>query len=87
VIRNLSPLPVKNGVYLAHENCPETFSERNYDRPSMLGAFGMLPGDGVDKETMRRTLRETMQRWQWDKTWGWWTIHSENLSTDYTESA
>ena len=71
VIRNLSPLPVKNGVYLAHENCPQTFNERNYDHPSMLGAFGMLPGDGVDKETMRRTLRETMQRWQWDQTWGW----------------
>ena len=71
VVRNLSPLPVKNGVYLAHENCPETFSERNYDHPSMLGAFGVLPGDGVDKETMRRTLRETMNHWQWDKTWGW----------------
>ena len=71
VIRNLSPLPEKNGVYLAHENCPETFSERNYDHPSMLGALGVLPGDGVDKETMRRTLRETMSRWQWDKTWGW----------------
>jgi hypothetical protein len=71
VIRNLSPLPVKDGVYLAHENCPQTFTERNYDHPSMLGAFGVLPGDGVDKETMRRTLRETMQRWQWDKTWGW----------------
>lgn len=71
VLRNLSPLPVKNGVYLAHENCPETFTERNYDHPSMLGAFGVLPGDGVDKETMRRTLRETMSRWQWDKTWGW----------------
>jgi len=71
VLRNLSPLPAKNGVYLAHENCPETFSERNYDHPSMLGAFGVLPGDGVDKETMRRTLREAMRRWQWDKTWGW----------------
>ena len=71
LIRNLSPLPAKNGVYLAHENCPQTFSERNYDHPSMLGAFGVLPGDGVDKETMRRTLREAMQRWQWDKTWGW----------------
>jgi hypothetical protein len=71
VIHNLSPLPAKNGVYLAHENCPETFTERNYDHPSMLGAFGVLPGDGVDREIMRRTLRETMQHWQWDKTWGW----------------
>jgi hypothetical protein len=71
VVRNLSPLPVKDGVYLAHENCPVTFNERNYDHPSMLGALGVLPGDGVDRETMRRTLREVMQRWQWDKTWGW----------------
>ena len=71
VLRKLSALPAKNGVYLAHENCPETFSKRNYDHPSMLGAFGVLPGDGVDKETMRRTLHETIRRWQWDKTWGW----------------
>lgn len=71
VIRNLSPLPMKNGVYLAHENCPQTFTERNHDHPSMLGALGVLPGDGVDRETMRRTLHETMKSWQWDKTWGW----------------
>jgi hypothetical protein len=71
VLRKLSALPAKNGVYLAHENCPETFSKRNYDHPSMLGAFGVLPGDGVDKETMRRTLHEAIRRWQWDKTWGW----------------
>ena len=70
-MRKLSALPAKNGVYLAHENCPETFSKRNYDHPSMLGAFGVLPGDGVDKETMRRTLHEAIGRWQWDKTWGW----------------
>src|SRR5204862_6826395 len=27
VISKLSPLPVKDGVYLAHENCPQTFTE------------------------------------------------------------
>jgi protein-glucosylgalactosylhydroxylysine glucosidase len=71
VINQLSPLPVKDGVYLAHENCPQTFTERNIDHPSMLGALGVLPGDGVDRETMRRTLHLTMKEWQWDKTWGW----------------
>ena len=60
VLHNLSPLPVRNGVYLAHENCPQTFSERNYDHPSMLGALGFLPGAGVDMETMRRTLRSQL---------------------------
>ena len=71
IIQQLSVLPAANGVYLAHENCPQTFSERNYDHPSMLGALGFLPGDGVDRETMRRTLRMAIEQWQWDKTWGW----------------
>jgi hypothetical protein len=71
VLRQLSALPIRNGVYLAHENCPQTFTERNHDHPSMLGALGVLPGHGVDRETMRRTLRRVMKDWQWDKTWGW----------------
>ncbi len=71
VVALLSALPTRDGVYLAHENCPRTFSERNYDHPSMLGALGMLPGAGVDRETMRRTLQKVMTDWQWDKTWGW----------------
>src|SRR6185436_1965055 len=49
----------------------ETYSERNTDHPSMLGALGVLAGDGVNRETMRRTLKRVMRDWQWDKTWGW----------------
>ncbi|PWT87279.1 MAG: glycoside hydrolase family 65 [Blastocatellia bacterium] len=71
VISKLSPLPVRDGVYLAHENCPQTFTERNRDHPSMLGAMSFLPGDGVDVETMRRTLNKTLKEWRWDETWGW----------------
>lgn len=71
VIAKLSPLPARDGVYLAHENCPQTYTERNQDHPSMLGALGMLKGDEVDREVMRRTLHKVMQQWQWDKTWGW----------------
>jgi hypothetical protein len=71
VLQKLSSLPVRDGVYLAHENCPQTFTERNHDHPSMLAALGMLPGKRVDKDTMRRTLHKVMKEWQWDKTWGW----------------
>jgi hypothetical protein len=71
VLGKLSSLPVRDGVYLAHENCPQTYTERNRDHPSMLGALGVLPGDGVDRETMRRTLHKTIKEWQWDQTWGW----------------
>ena len=71
VIAKLSVLPVRDRLYLAHENCPQTFTERNRDHPSMLGALGVLPGEGVDRETMRRTLFKVMKKWKWDQTWGW----------------
>jgi hypothetical protein len=67
----LSALPVKEGVYLAHENCPQTFTERSRDHPSMLGALGVLPGRKVDRETMRRTLKKVFAVWKWADTWGW----------------
>jgi hypothetical protein len=71
ILRKLSPLPAKDGVYLAHENCPQTFAERNKDHPSMLAAFGVLNGAKVDRETMRRTLKKVMKEWDWAETWGW----------------
>jgi hypothetical protein len=67
----LAPLPIKDGVYLAHENCPQTFTERNRDHPSMLGALGVLPGKKVDRETMQRTLKKVFAEWRWEDTWGW----------------
>jgi hypothetical protein len=71
VREKLAPLPVKDGVYLAHENCPQTFTERNRDHPSMLGALGVLGGAKVDRETMRRTLKKVFAEWKWADTWGW----------------
>jgi len=71
VRRNMAPLPVKDGLYLAHENCPQTFTERNRDHPSMLAALGVLPGQGVDREVMRATLTKVMKDWRWADTWGW----------------
>ncbi len=71
IIKKLSPAPAKEGVYLAHANCPQTFTERNKDHPSMLGALGILSGEKVDRETMRRTLKKVMKEWNWLETWGW----------------
>lgn len=71
IIAKLAPLPIKDGVYLAHENCPQTYTERNRDHPSMLGALGLLDGADADRETMRRTLQKVMKEWQWPETWGW----------------
>jgi hypothetical protein len=48
-------------------------SEKCWDRdhPSFLGALGFLPGAGVDRETMRRTLRAVETDWDLRQTWGW----------------
>lgn len=71
-VRNkLSALPVKDGVYLAHENCPQTFTQRNKDHPSMLAALGVLPRDRVDPATMRRTFDKVIREWKFADTWGW----------------
>ncbi len=66
----LSPAPVQDGVYLAHENCPQTYTERNWDHAVMLNALGAIPGPRVDREVMRRTLRKVRDIWQWEKNWG-----------------
>jgi hypothetical protein len=71
VRRKLAALPVKDGLYLAHENCPQTYSARNFDHPSMLAAYGLLKGEGADREIMRRTLHTVLRKWRWEDTWGW----------------
>ncbi|MEA3186464.1 MAG: hypothetical protein QOD99_294 [Chthoniobacter sp.] len=71
VLAKLSPLPVKDGLYVAAETAPDTFEKFMTDHPSMLGALGFLPGPGVDSETMRATLHKVLADWHWDDTWGW----------------
>jgi hypothetical protein len=37
----------------------------------VVGVVGVLPGDGVDRATMRRTLEWMWANWNWPDTWGW----------------
>ena len=43
----------------------------NWEHPALVGAYGMLPGDGVDIPTMRRTLAKVHAEWKLGETWGW----------------
>ncbi|MGC5772119.1 glycoside hydrolase family 65 [Paenibacillus pabuli] len=61
----------ENGVYLAHENCPDTYTDKNHDHPSMLGALGLLPGSLINPEIMRNTLLKVKECWDWESAWGW----------------
>jgi hypothetical protein len=71
VLEQLSPLPQQNGMYLMQEGMSDMFTKWNWEHPALLGAYGAQPGDGVDRETMRRTLKKVMEVWQWDRCWGW----------------
>jgi hypothetical protein len=71
IISKISKLPEKDGVYLAHENCPDTFTEFNQDHPSMLCALGMLPGSMVDRDVMAATLDRVLSSWDFESMWGW----------------
>ena len=62
VIAHLSPLPVQDGVYVGAESQPDLWEKNRKDHPSFLAALGVLPGDLTDRETMRRTLRLTLEQ-------------------------
>ena len=74
IVAKLSPLPESNGLYLVSENERDSYSNLRSmtDHPSVLGAFGVLPGSPlVDKRTMRATLEHIRKNWDWKTTWGW----------------
>lgn len=74
VLGRLAPLPVKDGRYVALESHPDTFDDvaSRHDHPTMLAPLGLLPGDGVDRATMERTLEAVLATWDWEtKIWGW----------------
>lgn len=74
VIQNLSALPQKDGLYLATESTPDSYTTEKFmtDHPSVLGTYGMLPETaGLDKEVMRATFDKIWTDWRWHDTWGW----------------
>jgi hypothetical protein len=71
VLSNLAGLPAENGVYLMQEGMSDTYTKWNWEHPALVGAYGMLPGDGVDPAIMRASVKKLTAVWQWDRTWGW----------------
>jgi hypothetical protein len=71
VIQKLAPLPQQDGVYLSQENMPDTYTQMNRGHPSLIGPGGMLPCDGTNPETVKRTVQKVWETWNWDSCWGW----------------
>ena len=71
VLDNLAPLPMRDGLYLAQENCPDTYTAYAYDHPSLLFSLGLLDGRDVDPKVMEQSLMHVMEKWQLNELWGW----------------
>lgn len=74
IISKLSPLASRDGLYLAAESEPDTYSDiRMYsDHMAVLAAVGVLPETPqVDPALMKNTFDWIYDNWNWDQTWGW----------------
>ena len=74
VIKHLAPVPQKDGKYVALGSNPDSFDnvDSRHDHPTMLAPLGILPGTGVERATMERTLDAVLKTWDWEtKIWGW----------------
>ena len=71
IAKNMAPHPIKDGLYLAHENCPTTYEEFNVDHPIMTAIYGLIYSDRIDKGIMTSTIDKIMSCWEFDSTWGW----------------
>ncbi|MDR2482848.1 MAG: hypothetical protein LBD08_04365 [Treponema sp.] len=63
----------RDGVYLAHGNCPDTFSRLPFytDHPSMLAMYGILDSKKVEPEKMSATLDRVLAVWDKATFYGW----------------
>jgi hypothetical protein len=71
VLKGLAPLPEQDGVYVLYEGVRDMWTRFNFEHPALTGVFGLLPGDGVERETMRLTFDKVLSSWRFDRVWGW----------------
>lgn len=70
-VNKIAIAPIEDSLYLAHENCSDTFEKFNKDHPSMLGAYGLIPSDRIDKEILEYTVKKVLDCWEFETMWGW----------------
>jgi hypothetical protein len=74
VIDHLSPLPVSDNLYLFTENTTDSYTNpmNLNDHPIVLGIAGFLPiSDRINKEILKNSLNEVIEKWNWKTAWGW----------------
>ena len=71
VYNHLAPYPVDEGLYVLYEGIPNMWTEYTFEHPAIIGIFGMLPGESVDKEILENTFDKILSTWDFKRIWGW----------------
>jgi hypothetical protein len=53
------------------ENMKTFTKEWAWEHPALLGAYGVLPGDGINPQIMAETVRRVRTTWDFTRVWGW----------------
>jgi len=68
---NIAPPVIKDGLYLAHALCPDTYTKYNRDHPMMTGIYGLFTSPKVQPDIMKATLEKVLECWEQETMWGW----------------
>lgn len=68
---HMAPMAAKDGRYLAHDNCPDTYEAFANDHPSMLCSYGLIDSGRVDRKIMENSLKKAEECWNYPSLWGW----------------
>jgi hypothetical protein len=74
VMNRISPLAVRNGIYLCSEDTRDSYTNPRYmsDHPIVSGVNGVMPRTPlVNDRILGNTLDTIMKKWNWKTTWGW----------------
>jgi hypothetical protein len=73
VLKGLAAPPMSEGKYLFAGSAPDTYTNPKWatDHPSVVSAYGVLPGADIDPVVMGRTFAWIWDHWDWPSTWGW----------------
>lgn len=71
VYHQLSPYPVEDSLYVLYEGIPDMWTKYTFEHPAIIGIYGMLPGDDVDKVILEKTFDKILSTWNFKRIWGW----------------
>jgi hypothetical protein len=71
VLDALAPAPIADGVYQMQEGMATFTKQWAWEHPALLGALGVLPGDGIDPAIMAATVKKLRATWDFSRVWGW----------------